>query len=503
MNAVLLPIAKLKKSKNNPRKDCSKDLILELADSIKQQGILQPLIVRQVEEDEYEIIAGHRRFMAAEVLNMTDVPVIVKDVNDEDAEIIRMIENVQREDVHPLEEAEAYEELMKKHNYKTVEEVAAKSGKSNSYIYQRMKLCDLDPACRKMFYENKLTLSIALLVARIPIAMQLDAAEAIIDEKRIGGAMSYRKAKEYIQDNYMLQLKTASFDVKADDLIPDAGKCSECPKQTGNQADLFADITNSADVCTDPSCFKRKEEATRKLKQRKEKKEAENWSVSTSNDEHPGNDKKALALKNKKEKEITRQRDEIGKETASKALEELIEKVLKNTINFWPFLLRYQFNKSTISGLESMSKKLGLKGSVALKKLIDMIPKEEQPGLFFRFLIDGNDDAYDLGDYSDELKELCKLYGIDLKLLEKQVKDNLKHKFKEEKKAVKQPAKSTNVKSVSVKKNSDSMEFKGADGAKVIVTSKTKLTEEEKKAAQEGLSKLAGIFCKKNAKEVK
>jgi hypothetical protein len=173
----------------------------------------------------------------------------------------QVIENLQREDIHPLEEAEGYEQLLKKHGYKTVDDIAAKVGKSRTYIYGRLKLCELIPENRKFFYDGKFSPSVALLVARVPAHLQKEAGKNVANGEEYGDnqPMSYRDAKEHIHNNFMLQLKEASFDTKEKGL---AGKvsCLECPKRTGNQKELFEDV-NRADVCTDPACFEAKKNA--------------------------------------------------------------------------------------------------------------------------------------------------------------------------------------------------------------------------------------------------
>lgn len=260
MEIKALELTQLKLSELNPRRHFDEAKIKELAASIREKGVIEPIIVRP-SNGKYEIVCGNRRFKAAQLASLKNIPSIIKELTDQQALEFQVIENLQREDIHPLEEAEGYEALMKKHGYKTVDDIAAKVGKSKAYIYGRLKLCELIPENRKLFYEDKFSPSVALLVSRIPANLQLEVGKIIARGGDYGDRepMSYRRAKEYIHENFMLQLKEAPFDPK-DKALGGKGSCSECPKRTGNQKELFPDVS-SADVCTDPGCFTAKKNA--------------------------------------------------------------------------------------------------------------------------------------------------------------------------------------------------------------------------------------------------
>jgi len=258
-------IKKLVASATNPRKHFDKKQLQDLSDSIKKQGVVSPLLVRPIDSEMFEIVAGERRFRAAQMAGLKTVPVIVRAMDDNTALEVQVIENLQRQDLHPLEEAEGYELLIKKHGYQTADDVAGKIGKSCAYVYSRMKLCALIPEAREAFYNEILTPSTALLVARIPEQLQLQALKAITGEKAIPGEvegtpLSFKAAAEYIHDNFTTQLSNAPFDTKDENLIPDVGSCVNCPKRTGNQQELFSDIKR-ADICTDTTCFASKKTA--------------------------------------------------------------------------------------------------------------------------------------------------------------------------------------------------------------------------------------------------
>lgn len=251
-------------SKTNPRKTFEEGALNELAQSIKSQGVAQPILVRPVEKDgsfsHYEIVAGERRYRASLLAGATDIPAMIRNLTDEQAREIQVVENLQREDLHPMEEAEALKELMLNYSY-SAEQLGEKIGQSRSYVYAQLKLCTLQGKARELFLANKLTPSLALLVTRISLpALQEQAA---VDLSGVHSwnkqPMSQREAISHIQRNYVLQLKDAPFNLKDAELVPKAGACVACPKRTGNQTGLEDDL-GGANVCTDPDCFKGKRE---------------------------------------------------------------------------------------------------------------------------------------------------------------------------------------------------------------------------------------------------
>jgi len=237
-----------------------KKLMQDLADSIKQVGVLQPIVVRPAGlADKYELVAGERRWLAAKLAGLTEIRASVCILTADQVLEIQLIENLQREGLHELEEAEGYEELMKLKKI-NADVVANMVGKSRSYVYARTKLLALCPEARKAFYAGELDASKALLVARIGHHDTQRAALKDLASDKWRGPMSYREAHEHILRNYMLKLKGAPFALDDGSLVPKAGTCAACPKRTGNQQDLFADVKD-ADVCTDPKCFADKRDA--------------------------------------------------------------------------------------------------------------------------------------------------------------------------------------------------------------------------------------------------
>lgn len=251
-------------STTNPRKKFDESTLTELSKSIEKYGVLQPILVQlhPAEKGKYEIIAGERRYRASKLANQTAIPARIVTVTPLEMLELQVIENLQREDIHPLEEAEGYETLLKSSKMITVDDIAIRLGKSRSYIYARMKLCALSAKSRKAFYDDKLSPSTALLLARIPNKkLQEQALEEITNVHAYGRdpVMSVREAQQHIQRNYMTDLGDAPFDIKSKALDIKAGSCTDCKKRTGAQPDLFNDI-KSADVCTDSVCFNNKKQ---------------------------------------------------------------------------------------------------------------------------------------------------------------------------------------------------------------------------------------------------
>lgn len=149
---TFLPINVLQAGKFQPRKVFKDDYLQDLIASIKEKGVLQPLLVRQIGANRYEIIAGERRFRASQAAGLSQVPVIIKNFNDGETLEVSLIENLQRQDLNPLEEAEGYQRLMSEFN-RTQEELAKVVGKSRSYVANILRLLDL-PAEIKTYVEK-------------------------------------------------------------------------------------------------------------------------------------------------------------------------------------------------------------------------------------------------------------------------------------------------------------------------------------------------------------
>ena len=166
---TFLPLESLQPGKFQPRRVFTKDMLDDLVASIKTKGVLQPLLVRQVGNNRYEIIAGERRWRASKEAGLTQVPVIIKDFNDEETLEVSLIENLQRQDLNPLEEAQGYQRLMDEFK-RTQEELARVVGKSRSYVANMLRLLDLPNTVKAYLDRGELTAghARALLNAKNP-----------------------------------------------------------------------------------------------------------------------------------------------------------------------------------------------------------------------------------------------------------------------------------------------------------------------------------------------
>lgn len=268
-----IPLGQLHESKTNPRKTWGK--LDDLVENVRKVGILQPLLARTNGGKTYELVFGHRRFRAAKAAGLESVPVMIRTMTDLEVLEAQVIENLHREDVHALEEAEGYERLHDTHGC-SVDDIAAKVGKSRAYVYARMKLLALGPEGRAAFYDGTVSASVALYLARVPASMQVEALKLLAEEAgEVSGwypekegdkpptditPLGARDASRLLRDRFMLTLATAPFDRGDATLVPAAGSCTDCPKRSGNQKDLFADVS-TPDLCTDPTCFATKRTA--------------------------------------------------------------------------------------------------------------------------------------------------------------------------------------------------------------------------------------------------
>ncbi|MDN2699248.1 ParB/RepB/Spo0J family partition protein [Janthinobacterium sp. SUN073] len=246
------------------RKRFNQTALEQLAANIKEVGIVQPILIRPVTPtvdapQHFEIVAGERRWRAGNIAELQRGPTMIRKLTDLQAREIQLLENLQREDPHPMEEAEGFQELMLNAGY-TADRLVEKLKKSRSHIYGRLKLCALTTEVREKFLDDAITPSTALLIARIPVpALQIKALGEISAPiyQGTGEPMPYRAALRHVQQNYMVDLTRALFKLTDATLLPLAGACTKCPKKSGNQPEVFSD-TKSADVCTDPNCYAEK-----------------------------------------------------------------------------------------------------------------------------------------------------------------------------------------------------------------------------------------------------
>jgi ParB/RepB/Spo0J family partition protein len=261
----MVPINELRESPHNPRKHFNQAKLQELADSIFETGyVITPLIVRQfgvsmqlgTPTPVYEIGAGHRRFRAAKMAGIEQLPVRILDLDDRAFRELLTIENVQREDVHPIEEADGYNELLYR-NKLTIPELAAKVGKSEAYVRGRLELCDLIPVVRESFLQDNITIGHARLISRVPKDRQEDALKACFEtwgDRGLIGVAHFRNSLRVMLKGR--DLKGAAFDLADPTLKADAGACTACPKCSEPQRSLIGDLKGA--LCLDGACYSQK-----------------------------------------------------------------------------------------------------------------------------------------------------------------------------------------------------------------------------------------------------
>ena len=180
-SSLFLPISQVESCASQPRKQFDPDALADLADSIRQHGIIQPLTVRKLQSGYYQIIAGERRWRAARMAGLSQVPVVVIEADDRKAMELAMIENLQREDLNPMEEAEGYHTLMEQYGL-TQEETSQRVGKSRSAVANALRLLALSPAVRKLVEEGKLTGGHARALVPLTTDVQQKAAAIIVKD---------------------------------------------------------------------------------------------------------------------------------------------------------------------------------------------------------------------------------------------------------------------------------------------------------------------------------
>ncbi|MBQ8611524.1 MAG: ParB/RepB/Spo0J family partition protein [Oscillospiraceae bacterium] len=188
-----LRISDIEPDKDQPRKKFEDTALGELADSIKQHGVLQPLVVRPNLLGGYSIIAGERRWRASRLAGLTEVPAIIKDVTDAEAREIALIENLQREDLDPIEEAFGYQQLIESCGY-TQEHAADRLGKSRSSVTNSLRLLNLEPSVQHLVHDGTLSTGHAKVLLGLSGREQAEAAEEVVK-----AGMNVRQTEQYVK----------------------------------------------------------------------------------------------------------------------------------------------------------------------------------------------------------------------------------------------------------------------------------------------------------------
>jgi ParB/RepB/Spo0J family partition protein len=286
-----LPLEKIKPSKTNPRKHFDENYILELSDSIRTKGIIQPLSVRPDwcigKTDEqiaqvngkapapafFEIVAGECRYRGAVKVKLTEAPAIVRFLSDQETLELQLIENLQRSDLTPIEEAQAYRRLIDEMGY-TVDLIHEKTGKDRKTIYGKLKMLKAPKVLLAAIDRGDVAQQMGELVGSIPVPeLRERAAKEILSPLYQEMPLNRRQAEEHVRDNYRRLLSGAQFDQKDATLVSalqdgdtgeriGGGACTDCPMRTGNRPELTDEGGGKrGDVCLNPKCFASKSSA--------------------------------------------------------------------------------------------------------------------------------------------------------------------------------------------------------------------------------------------------
>lgn len=245
-NIVSVALADIQPSNYNPRKNFDEKSLAELADSIRQQGVLQAIGVRPIAENRFEIVFGERRYRASQIAGLEEIPAVILDISDETAEEIAVIENLQRKDVTPIEEANAYQKLIENGRH-DVQSLAVQFGKNESYIRTRLKFVSLIPEIARLLEQDELTISVATEICRYGEDIQHDIYEKHLKEGVLYNSWRGMKASEVaknIERSYTTDLKRYFFDKTV---------CLSCPHNTNNMM-LFCE-EGSCGNCANRKCL--------------------------------------------------------------------------------------------------------------------------------------------------------------------------------------------------------------------------------------------------------
>ena len=240
-----LAIDTIHESTTNPRRTFDEAKLYELAESIKHNGLIQPITVRPNNQG-FEIVAGARRYRAAQLAELFSVPARIVEIDDAKALEWQLVENSQRVDVHPYEEAQGFQRLLDIPGY-DVAALVEKSGKSASHVYARLSLLQLIPTVAEAFTQERITASHANLIARLPQESQAEAFEQCWRkdwQDKEPHLLPAKHVAAWIQANLYLSLADAPFDREDPTLNPAAGACVTCPRRSGYNTALFADVVS-------------------------------------------------------------------------------------------------------------------------------------------------------------------------------------------------------------------------------------------------------------------
>jgi len=239
-----LPLSKIKPDPEQPRKTFKEDALHQLSESIEKHGVLQPITVRQL-NGHYVIVMGERRYRASKLAGKKTVPCIVRTYENNDVLEVQIIENLQRQNVEPTEEADSIAYLSEKY---APTEIAKRLGRTDNFIRQRLKLAGLIDGFKHFVRNGEMTISLGVGVALFEPEEQQMMLETM------GADFNAHQINSMIKDQ-TYDLEKASFDIADKKLVPKAGSCVECPFNAANQGNLFGEDKM---VCMKASCYEAK-----------------------------------------------------------------------------------------------------------------------------------------------------------------------------------------------------------------------------------------------------
>ena len=238
----------------NYRKYFSEEALQNFALELKQHGIISPLTVRQSGKGRYELVAGERRLRAARIAALPTVPAAIVTLTDEQVIEIQLAENLQRENPHPMHEAQAIGQMQK--NGKSIDEIAARLGKSKSFLYSRIRLLSLIENFQEMVLADVISLQDAFQIASLSEISQTEFFAEHCSKWKKQKQFGFRNLDYYL-NHYRYDLKRAPFNTKDKKLVPEVGACTNCPSNSASLKSLFPEMSKEA-ICSNKECYNKK-----------------------------------------------------------------------------------------------------------------------------------------------------------------------------------------------------------------------------------------------------
>lgn len=250
---ITVPLELIQLGQLNYRRYFDNAALEDFAQEIALHGIISPLLLRPAGKERYEVVAGERRYRAAKIAMLKEVPATIRHLTDEEVTELQLAENLQRENPHPMHEAQAVAIMLS--SGKPIEEVARRLGKTKAFVYNRLKLSELSDALQEVFLAGKFSLTEAVMIAGLAAESQADFFERYCKDWNKRDFRVHNLS--HVLSSYRLDLKNAPFNIKDTALLPEAGSCVKCPFNSATLKTLFPDMAESS-VCSNKICFRNK-----------------------------------------------------------------------------------------------------------------------------------------------------------------------------------------------------------------------------------------------------